>query len=55
MIKAGSVISYQHMKVFIEIEGVEDIPFNKTGKLNGNEITFYEHLKIIDELKERKI
>ncbi len=55
MIKAGAVIGCQHMEVFIEIEGVEDIPFKKIGKLNGNEITFYEHLKILDELKERNV
>jgi hypothetical protein len=44
MIKAGSTIGWKDPKVYIEIEGVEDVPFTKVGT-SGDEITFYEHLK----------
>ncbi len=55
MIKAGSSIGWEFMKVFIDIEGVEDMPFRKVGTLRGDEVTFYEHLKILTDLKQDKI
>lgn len=53
MVKAGSSIGWEDPKVYIEIEGVEDVPFNKVGNSIGNEATFYEHLQILNELEER--
>jgi hypothetical protein len=44
MITPGSQIGWKENKVFIEIEGVEDVPFKKVGT-SGDEVTFYEHLK----------
>jgi hypothetical protein len=53
MVKAGSAIGWDDPKVYIEIEGVEDIPFKKVDNAIGDEVTFYEHLKTIIELEER--
>jgi hypothetical protein len=52
MVRTGSPIGWQEKKVFIEIEGVEDVPFNKVGTSGGDEVTFYEHLKSLDTFQE---
>lgn len=49
MVKTGSSIGWKKLNVYIEIEGVENVPFKKIGSLNGDEITFYEHLKSIND------
>src|SRR5438105_5614522 len=53
MLKAGSSIGWEEPKVYIEIEGVEDVPFKKVGNSVGDEATFYEQLGIINELEEK--
>jgi hypothetical protein len=53
MVKAGAPIGWEETKVYIDIEGVENIPFKKIGKVLGDEVTFYEHLRSINKLQER--
>lgn len=53
MLKAGSCIRWDDPKVYIEIEGVEDVPFNKVGNSFGDEVTFYEHLKSLNALNSK--
>jgi hypothetical protein len=50
MITPGSSISWKDPKVYIEIEGVPDVPFKKVGT-SGDEVTFYEHLKSLANWK----
>jgi hypothetical protein len=40
MIKIGAAIRWGATKVYIEIEGVSDIPFNKVSTLATNKATF---------------
>ena len=47
MIKPGSSLGFHYTTVFIDIEGVKDIPFEKIGNSRGDEVTFYEHLKTL--------
>jgi len=54
MVKAGSSIGWEDPEVYIEIEGVEDVPFKKVGTSSGDGITFYEHLKTINQTEEGK-
>jgi hypothetical protein len=53
MVKPGSTIGWEDPKVYIEIEGVEDVPFKKVGPSGGDEVTFYEHLKAIGDVEEK--
>lgn len=48
MVKAGAPIGWDDASVYINIEGVEDLPFKKMGKAVRDEVTFYEHLKTIN-------
>ena len=53
MLKAGASIGWKEPKVYIEIEGVEDVPFKKIGNSGGDIVSFYQHLKSINELEEK--
>lgn len=54
MVKAGSAIGWEEPKVYIEIEGVDEVPFKKIGKCKNDEAVFYEHLKSLNKLAERR-
>lgn len=53
MVKTGSVIGWEHPKVYIEIEGVEDVTFKKINNPSDVENSFYENLKSTNELEEK--
>jgi hypothetical protein len=53
MIKAGAHISWELKKVYIEIEGVEDIPFKKVGNSSEDTISFYEQLITIKNVEKK--
>lgn len=53
MLKTGSSIGWKDPKVYIQIEGVEDVPFKKVGSSGGDIVSFYRHLKNINELEEK--
>ena len=54
MISEGSAISWSDEKVFIEIEGVEGIPFKKVGDVRKDEAVFHEYVKHLEEVKSKR-
>src|SRR6476620_10030115 len=53
MVRSGASIGWKDRQVYIEIEGVEDIPFKKIGNSSYDTISFYEQLITIRNLEEK--
>lgn len=53
MVKTGSSIGWEDPKVFIEIEGVEDVAFKKVSNPCDVDTTFYANLTGTNELEEK--
>lgn len=53
MVKTGSSIGWEEPKVYIEIEGVEDVPFDKVNNPAEAEVAFSRDLPEASELEEK--
>ena len=53
MVKTGSAIGWEDPKVYIEIEGVEDVAFDKVSNQYDSEAAYYSSLRIAKGLEEK--